>query len=144
MKPLEPAEIVRWFRQKAAEFNAIADNLEQTFKPDGTPLPVAVGLPAPHRSAVGLEKLRQFILARRAARLREIADHFDCDIEEVRSLVAANPEALRVSPRGLIKVRPSPTPEPPAVAPVAGPREFTALLKVSRARLGKAPGARGE
>ncbi len=142
MKPLEPAEIVRWFRQKAVEFNAIADNLEQTFKPDGTPLPVAAVLPAPHRSAVGLEELRRFILTRRAVRLREIADHFDCDIEEVRGLVAAHPESLRVSRRGLIKARPSPVPV--ALAPATSPsdngvREFTAALKVSRARLRKSP-----
>ena len=140
MKPLEPTEIVRWFRQQAAEFTAIADNLEKTFKPDGTPLPVAAKNSAKSRSPVGLEELRQFILIHRAVRLREIADHFDCDIEEVRSLVATHPEALRVSRRGLIKVRPNSRPEAPATPPGGhGVREFTAALKVSRARLRKSP-----
>ena len=107
MEP-KPHEIARWFRQKAAEFNAIADNLEQTFKPGGAPLPAAAVASVPPRTTVSFEAVRHFLLTRRAARLQQIADNLGCDLELVRRIVEAHPNELRYSKRGLVKLKPAP------------------------------------
>lgn len=102
---LSSSQIIQWFRDKAAEFNKVADSLENTFK-DGTPNPSSQsGIQKPKSFSTPLTTFSvfDFVKAGRAVRPGKIAAHFGVTIEQVQAVISTCPESFERVGRGWIK-----------------------------------------
>ena len=109
MSEPSPSEMIRWFRDKAREFSAIADTLERTFPGGGanasTPLDDVSRREA--RLTERVINIDQIVglLKTKAGRSGDIADTLGCTKETVDAAVAAHPDLFEVGERGWIRLK---------------------------------------
>jgi hypothetical protein len=97
---LNTTDVTAWFRQKAKEFNMIADSLESTFS--GTNGEAAPQLVVPASIEVNLEQVKNAV-GLKAKRAKEIAAVLSTTRMRVLSVVQANPNDFELIGRGWIK-----------------------------------------
>jgi len=97
------AEIINDYRQKATEFNIIADTLERDYKvkvPSPQKLTPAAGI-----AEMNAETIKAFIKKKTAARAATIAEEFKSNKEAVSAIIEANPDLFERAEKGWIKVK---------------------------------------
>lgn len=113
---ITPAQIVEWFRAKAAEFTAVADSLEQTFS-DGKPSPKVLlgpktsapktqhsGLLDPAREQEIVEWLK-LELGGFSARAAVLATKREFTREEIRMVIQRHPDIFEVGEKGWVRLK---------------------------------------
>jgi hypothetical protein len=105
---LNPRQVVAFFREKAIEFNRIADTVEATF---GVIEQSANGAYSPRRtllsdvppSPLTVEAVHE-LLEKRSMRTKDIADHFKVSREEVAVFLLQHAHLFTVGDRGWVTV----------------------------------------
>jgi hypothetical protein len=94
-------DVTAWFREKAKEFNAMADSLESTFNSANGSVKSPKG---PHgmMTDVTLEQVKSAV-GKKAARAKEIATVLNTTRKRVRAIVDTNPNEFELIGRGWIK-----------------------------------------
>ena len=101
-----PSEIIAWFRDKATEFNRIADTLEITFETqphlgNGKRDPSQTQL----KKAISVDDIKKIVLDKNSARPASIADELDVDKDDVNEIIDQHPSVFERIGKGWIKIK---------------------------------------
>lgn len=103
--PITAPEIISWFRNKAEEFNSIADTLERTFAVASAFSPQSKPKPALTKQAVH-ERLSE-----KAARVNNLAEEFGVSERDITAFILDESNGLQMGERGWVRIRQNTQPE---------------------------------
>ena len=104
---INPQDMIVWFRDKADEFNRIADTLESTFDSGNGMLKTPPVVGEPHRgfAEIGVEMIKKFISEKGSAQVGTIVEELQTTRESVQKVLDANPDQFKRIGKGWIQVK---------------------------------------